>query len=185
MRDVFKSPEAPDYLVPDFANEVIANPDNEDADWTSPNEPATWPGTTFVNPRPEIGMDSKMSSVTARLDYDLSDRLTFVSLTNYADLERDDVSDRGGVKYEIAVDREVGSIESFSQEFRLTGSSSDGKTNFIGGVYYSRDKLDDRGGAVFVSIARKALILFRQIYERLVQPIILLRRVFLKCNLRT
>lgn len=142
---VMVSPEAPDYLAPGFANEIIANPDNEDADWTSPNEPATWPGTTFVNPRPQIGMDSEMSSVTARLDYDLSDRLTFVSLTNYADLERDDVSDRGGVKYEIAVDREVGSIESFSQEFRLTGSSSDGKTNFIGGVYYSRDKLDDRG----------------------------------------
>ena len=142
---VMVSPEAPDYLVPGFASEIIANPDNEDADWTGSNQPATWPGTTFVNPRPEIGIDSEMSSVTARLDYDLSDRLTLVSLTNYADLERDDVSDRGGVKYEIAVDREVGSIESFSQEFRLTGSSLDGKTNFIGGLYYSRDKLDDRG----------------------------------------
>jgi outer membrane receptor protein involved in Fe transport len=133
------------FVAPGFENEIISNPDNEDADWASSSEPGAWPGTTFTNQRPELGLDSQMSSVTARLEFDLTDTLTLVSLTNYADLERDDVSDRGGVKFEIAVDREVGSIESFSQELRLAGSSVDEKTNFIGGLYYSRDKLDDRG----------------------------------------
>jgi outer membrane receptor protein involved in Fe transport len=136
---------AMDYAEPGLSDQIISSPDNEDADWVSPNEPGAWPGTTFTNQRPELGLDSQMSSVTARLEFDLTDTLTLVSLTNYADLERDDVSDRGGVKFEIAVDREVGSIESFSQEFRLSGSFLDGKTNFMGGLYYSRDKLDDRG----------------------------------------
>ena len=52
-----------------------------------------------------------MLSFTDRLDFDLTENLTLVSLTNYADLERDDVSDRGGVMFEIATDRELGSIE--------------------------------------------------------------------------
>ena len=143
---VLYNPGADEALVaPGFEDEIISNPDNEDADWASSSEPGAWPGTTFTNQRPELGLDSQMSSVTARLEFDLTDTLTLVSLTNYADLERDDVSDRGGVKFEIAVDREVGSIESFSQELRLAGSSVDEKTNFIGGLYYSRDKLDDRG----------------------------------------
>ena len=132
------------FTVDGLEAEIISSPDNKDADWASPNEPEAWPGTTSTN-RPELGIDSQMNSVTARLEFDLTDTLTLISLTNYADLERDDVSDRGGVKFEMAVDREVGSIESFSQEFRLAGSSLDDKTNFIGGLYYSRDKLDDRG----------------------------------------
>ena len=47
--------------------------------------------------------------------------------------------------FEMATDRELGSIESVSQEFRLAGSAFDGRTNYIAGVYYANDELDDRG----------------------------------------
>ena len=133
------------YVVPGLADQIISNPDNEDADWAAADQPGAWPGTTFTNPRPEMGIDSNMLSVTARLDYQLTENLTLVSLTNYADLERSDVSDRGGVIFETVTDREQGSIESVSQEIRLAGNASDGKTNYIAGFYYAEDELDDRG----------------------------------------
>ena len=103
-----------------------------------------WPGTTFVNERPEIGIDSSMLSITARFDVDISPDYTLTSLTNYIDLERDDVSDRGGSPFELVTFRDIGAIESFSQEFRISGLAFDDRLNFIGGVYYSRDELDDR-----------------------------------------
>jgi len=133
------------YVTPGLKDQIISNPDTEDADWAAADQPGYWPGTTFTNPRPERGVDSDMLSFTARLDYELTENLTLVSLTNYADLERDDVSDRGGVMFEMATDRELGSIESVSQEFRLAGSAFDGRTNYIAGVYYANDELDDRG----------------------------------------
>ena len=133
------------YVAPGFKDQIISNPEAKDADWAASDQPGFWPGTTFTNQRPELGVDSDMLSFTARLDYELTENLTLMSLTNYADLERDDVSDRGGVMFEIATDRELGSIESVSQEFRLTGSALDGRTNYIAGVYYAKDELSDRG----------------------------------------
>lgn len=133
------------YVVPGLRDSILENPSIEQADWVGRGQPpAPWPGTTFVNERPEIGIDSSMLSITARFDVDISPDYTLTSLTNYIDLERDDVSDRGGSPFELVTFRDIGAIESFSQEFRISGLAFDDRLNFIGGVYYSRDELDDR-----------------------------------------
>ncbi|MCI4644601.1 MAG: TonB-dependent receptor [Hyphomonadaceae bacterium] len=131
------------YVQPGISDNVLSNPSATDADWASPFQPGAWPGTTFQYARPETGIDSEMVSVTGRIDYDLTDTLTFTSITNYASLDRDDVTDRGGTQFELLTVRALGEVDSFSQEFRLTGSAYQDQLEYIIGAYYSDDDLVD------------------------------------------
>ena len=163
--EVGTSPEASIFVVPGLQDAILTNPDSEDADWAAADQPNTspgagwipifnaiygtsydipepWPGST-ATPRPnEFGMDSEMWSLSLRLDWAISDTLSFTSLTGYADFDRDDFYDRDGTEYEIVVFNDNGTIESFSQEFRIAGEYE--KLSFIAGVFLSHDETEDR-----------------------------------------
>jgi len=132
--------DQPAFTVPGLEAEVITNPDNQDADWNAPGSLA-WGGTTFTEPAEGFGTDTEMHTLAARFDWYLRDDLTFTSITSYADLERSDLLDQDGTYYEMISSHGVGTIESFSQEFRVAGETDTLK--YIGGVFYSKDNVED------------------------------------------
>lgn len=163
--EVGTSPEASIFVVPGLQDAILTNPGSQDADWATADQPNTgpgagwipifnaiygtsydspepWPGST-ATPRPdEFGMDSEMLSLSLRFDWSISDTLTLTSLTGYADFERDDFYDRDGTEFEIVVFNDEGTIESFSQEFRIAGDYD--QLKFIAGVFLSSDETEDR-----------------------------------------
>lgn len=131
------------YVQPGLEESILINPGNRDADWVTSTQPAgIWPGTSFVNERPELGIDSNMLALALRIDHTFDNDMIFTSLTSYTDLDKDDVNDRSGTPYELVVYRDLGSIKSFSQEFRIAGSTD--RMNYIVGLFYSNDELEDR-----------------------------------------
>ena len=131
------------YVQPGLKESILTDPSAKDADWVSSAQPVgAWPGTSFIHERPELGIDSNMLSLALRVDHTFDNDITFTSLTSYSDLDKDDVNDRSGTQYELVVFNDLGSIKSFSQEFRIAGSTD--KMNYIAGIFYSKDELEDR-----------------------------------------
>lgn len=85
--------------------------------------------------------DSDSTQVNLRLDWHLNDNMTLTSLTHSGTTERDDLYFQVGVAAEAGLTRSVGEIDTFSQEFRLTGVSADERLNYIVGLYFSKDDL--------------------------------------------
>ena len=131
------------FVVPGLSDHILTNPDAQDADWVRDDQPGVWPGTAYNNKRPPLATDSNMSAFTLRFDHEFSNALTLTSLTHYADLERNDTMARSGVPFELSVYNDFGTIETFSQEFRLVGETE--KFQYIAGVFYSNDELVDNG----------------------------------------
>lgn len=105
--------------------------DNDLAGWNSEGGP-------FDNP---LETDSDFISTSLRVEYDLSDTVSLISLTAYNEIDRFDGNDFDGSNVEIFHLDSDGSVESFSQEFRFAGSSGD--VDYIVGVFYSYDDIVD------------------------------------------
>ena len=128
------------HTLSDFATD---GNDATEADWWtaasgSPG-PEAWPAE--FAPLPDMDNDSDSTQVNLRLDWHLNDRMTLTSLTHSGSTERDDLYFQGGVAAEYGLTRSVGEIDTFSQEFRLTGVSADERLNYIVGLYFSKDDL--------------------------------------------
>lgn len=136
--------ERPGFEVPGIETTLIPNPDNRDADWDRP-EPLEWGGTTWTEPPDDFVKDAEMYGVSARFDWYFNDRASITSLTSFQDVKRADLMDRDGTQFEMPTYLDSGTIESFSQELRVSGSTDNFK--YIGGLYYSNDKLEDRSSA--------------------------------------
>jgi len=78
--------------------------DNRVAGWT--------PGIPYV--------DNDLFQVTLRADYDINDNLTLTSITSFAEFDFDTGTEGGGTKLvDLDLAKDIGDIETFSQEFRL------------------------------------------------------------------
>ncbi|NIB40544.1 TonB-dependent receptor [Pseudomaricurvus alkylphenolicus] len=136
--------DVPGFEHPDLANQVLTNPDNEDADWDTPGT-IPWGGSTFTEAPEGFVMDAEMFSVATRVDWQINDELNVTSITSYADLKRNDFADRDGSQYETVAFLDSGTIESFSQELRITAETD--QFRYIAGVFYSQDDLLDESRA--------------------------------------
>jgi len=145
-------PEQPAFAYPGLSQAVRANWNNDQADWDS------------GSPRPQT--DSDFHSVTGRVDYKLSETYSLVSLSAYNRVHRDDYNDQDGTPFPIFGFRSLGNIGSFSQELRMLGDFD--RFNFIGGAYYSVDRITDDQVGTYGGSSTGALLRF--VAQNLIDP---------------
>ncbi len=86
--------------------------------------------------------DDEFVSVTVRLDYDLTDDIMLTSLTSYNDFEQNGTGiDGDGATEQIYEQSHSGEMETFFQEFRLTGNFERG--TWVAGVNYEDTETSD------------------------------------------
>jgi len=109
--------------------------------------------------------DVDVFRVGGTLSADLTEHVLLKSITGYHKLERDQIYDLDGTRFTIleintrpdpAVatpftfdPQPLTGAKFFSQEFNLSGDVFDGRVNWLGGVYYSRETGHDRNATVF------------------------------------
>lgn len=94
-----------------------------------------------ANPVRPLQRDDRFIQPSLRLDYALSDSITLTSMTTFSDYEQDFNQDTDGANLQNFSLTNIGSIESFNQELRLTGDSESIK--WIVGINYTEDKSKD------------------------------------------
>lgn len=128
------------------------------ANWVSQNLP--WGGTIGGKnwtPAPlDFSKNNELLSGALRAEFDLTDSITLTSLSNYSDLKRREGTDAAGWALENAIFAARSGLQSFSQEFRLTGKSS--HLNWIAGVFYAHDKIQENDRSWGATISTVSLV---------------------------
>src|SRR5690606_38504638 len=109
-------------FVPELVNAPLAPRDARAADW--------FPGLPHEN-------DQTFYQAALRVDYSVSDSLTLTSVSSYQDYEQDDWIGNDGIAQDGNSQRQRGTVESFSQEFRASGNALENKMDWLLGVTYS------------------------------------------------
>jgi iron complex outermembrane receptor protein len=110
--------------------------DNEAADWTN-SYTSVQTGRTF-NLRPQ--RDNQLAGASATINWDIGD-ITLTSITAFDQFDRIEANDWDGGFYNDSSNINTTDLSVFSQELRLTGG--DDALNWIAGVYYSSDEVDE------------------------------------------
>ncbi|USA44796.1 TonB-dependent receptor [Spongiibacter taiwanensis] len=114
--------------VPDLVNAPFAPNDARAANW--------FPGLPHEN-------DQQFYQATVRADYEVSDGLTLTSLSSIQDYEQDDWINNDGVAVDGNSQRQRGTVESFSQEFRASGVAVQSRMAWLLGVTYAKDETEE------------------------------------------
>lgn len=122
-----RNPLIPGLESPALAGYALVRDDPRAADWT-----------TGTSPR----RDAEGFQGSLRVDYDLSDSVTFTSLTSYSHYQQDDIVDPDATALIIADTRDYGTINAISQELRLTGDTG-GRARWIAGVNYEVNRVNE------------------------------------------
>lgn len=104
----------------------------------------------------DLAEDNRFWGLKLRWDQDVSDAITFVSLTSYNDFKRDALTDWSGAPYEIMLQNPNGRIKSFAQEIHFEGET--GAVNWLVGAYYAHDKIKDQNRTLLGDNANTRLI---------------------------
>jgi len=110
--------------------------DNRAADWTNSY---TDPNGVTYDLRPR--RDNDLTSLSLKLSWPLSDSLALTSVTGYDKFERAETNDWDGMAINDSSNINTSDIKVFSQELRLSGQGE--RLNWVGGVYYSSDTVDE------------------------------------------
>ncbi len=110
--------------------------DPQAADWTNSY---TDVNGVFYNLRPE--RNNKLMSLAANLNYDITDSITFTSVTGYDKFDRTESNDWDGSPFNDSSNINTTDIEVFSQEVRLSGSMD--RLDWVAGLYYSDDTVSE------------------------------------------
>ncbi|WP_374528657.1 TonB-dependent receptor [Novosphingobium sp.] len=131
------------FNAPGLPAFIAAHKDN----WT--NDTADW--APYAVRSVDIGRGAGIANKPAEDDwflglrglfeFELTDNLTFVSLTGYNKVKRDATFDWSGAPYEILIQHAEGQAESISQEMRFQGKT--GPAEWVVGGYYANDKVID------------------------------------------
>ncbi|MCP5092255.1 MAG: TonB-dependent receptor [Gammaproteobacteria bacterium] len=139
----FSSPYTPldEYRLPTGANFGETPPwystgDNSVADWTN-SYTSVQTGRTF-DLRP--GRDNQLTGIAAILDWDLGD-ITLTSITAWDQFDRVEANDWDGGFFNDSSNINTTDLSSVSQELRFSGGDDD--LNWIAGVYFSSDEVDE------------------------------------------
>ena len=150
-------PEQSAFASPGLAAAARTNWRNDEADW-DPTSAST------TSPRPTT--DSEFYAATARIDFELGDNLSLVSLTGYNHIQRNDYNDQDGTALPIFGFRSIGKIGSFSQELRLVGEFD--RVSVIGGAYSSFDRITDNQVGTYIGSSTGGLLRF--LAQNLIDP---------------
>ena len=131
-------PETPETALPTALVQpsILLHGTNSQADWT----PAGYPGPQAYSPnRPPYRAHSDFESTTLELEYAFDSGIVLNSSTAFNHVQRHDMTDVNGIPFETLSYEPRGTINSLSQEVRLSGS--DPRLNWTLGSYYSRDRI--------------------------------------------
>lgn len=148
------------------ANYPLSPRENRDADWgpcvnTSggspdnvtdedlvPDDPdlgngdvENWTNRLYDNCRP-ADRNNDMTSASLRVDYDINDDITLTSLTSYSEFDRDTTLESDGTIYQDYESYQIGDIEAWFQELRLSGGIGDAG-NWVFGLNYEHTETWD------------------------------------------
>lgn len=113
------------------------------ADWTTGQLPWGGPATP---PAPlEFRKNNDFVSAALRASFPLADGVTLHSLSSFAQMRRNEVTDNAGWAFENAITRSRGKISSLAQELRLTGEGK--HLDWTLGAMLTRDRVRDRDEA--------------------------------------
>jgi iron complex outermembrane receptor protein len=124
------------YLVAGTAPPWYSTGDNRAADWTNSY---TDPNGIVYDLRPR--RDNDLTSLSLKLNWPLSDAVTLTSVTGYDKFKREEANDWDGMAINDSSNINTSDISVFSQELRASGQHD--ALNWVGGVYYSHDKVDE------------------------------------------
>jgi outer membrane receptor protein involved in Fe transport len=110
----------PNFDAVDALYATLNLKDNRLADWVD--------GVQLEN-------DADQYQIALRSEFDLSDSITLTSLTNYVNYDQHLTIDTQGVPFVSLISRVPGTIETFSQELRLSGKIGASTKWMIGGSY--------------------------------------------------
>lgn len=121
----------------------------------NPAAPSAGPFLSYVGNEPDdardadfdLGYDTRADSDTfqaiLRADYEITDSLTFTSITNYIDTRFRSPHDQDGTAIPMQPALAKADIESINQEIRLAGDFADGKVTFVVGGSYADDDITE------------------------------------------
>ena len=132
---LFNAPGLPQYVA-DNANRW----DSNSADWAPRSVRG---GDIGIGPGIDgpLQEDSDFIGLRGLIQFDLTDDLSFISLTGYNRVKRNAKYDWSGAPHEILIQHAEGRVESISQELRFQGST--GPADWVIGGYYANDTLTD------------------------------------------
>ncbi|NOZ66405.1 MAG: TonB-dependent receptor [Alphaproteobacteria bacterium] len=110
--------------------------DNRAADWTNSY---TDPNGNVFDIRPK--RDNQLIGTSVKLEWDISDDITLISVTGYDKFDRVESNDWDGMAANDSSNINTTDLEVFSSELRLTGQTD--KLLWIAGAYYSEDTMDE------------------------------------------
>ena len=123
---------------PNFDNLVIP-PIKPLPDGTNPNVTTDNARSADWDPNFPTGKHNTYYQGVVRADYDVSDNMTFTSITNYAQVDIDAFFGNSGYPYPFQNWNNTGYIKSFNQEIRLAGDIPDSGIHYIIGANYYHD----------------------------------------------
>lgn len=82
-----------------------------------------------------LGQQSEWTSTSLTMSWDVSDNLTFKSITNHRKLENNAVVDPDQSPTQVATGGEFYDGDQFSQEFQISGTAFDGRMDWVSGLY--------------------------------------------------
>ncbi len=145
----FNAPGLATYLAGNFPTKA------SQADWAPLSTRGVDVGTGLGLDGP-LAENNRFWGLKLRLDQELGDDLTFVSLTSYNDFRRDALSDWSGAPYEVLLQKTDGRIKSFAQEVHFEGET--GPLIWLLGAYYAKDKILDANRTLLGQNANVGLI---------------------------
>jgi iron complex outermembrane recepter protein len=106
---------------------------------SAPHDPriADWDAGT------DYGSDNTFHQVSLRGGWDINDSLTLTSISSYARLDVNTLTDGDGTAYQDVDQNDLGNISSYFQELRLSGKAFNNKLNWIVGGNYAKDDSDE------------------------------------------
>jgi iron complex outermembrane recepter protein len=116
----------PALATPLLLNAPFPGENAREADWTADNP---------------MRHDDTFGQASVRVDYQLSDQLTFTSLSSFSHLNVNTFDDTDGTASKNVDNEQFGSIKAYNQEFRLAGSSA--QTHWITGATFDHSDNTD------------------------------------------
>jgi iron complex outermembrane recepter protein len=92
------------------------------------------------DPGEDLSNDQTFFQASLRANYELTDNVTFSSITSYQDYQAMDRRDVDGIPAQTLIIEAEGDVESFFQELRLAGDFADGRLHWLVAASYSTDK---------------------------------------------
>jgi outer membrane receptor protein involved in Fe transport len=112
-------------LVSRIVNSPVVQNDQA-ADWNTGTEPM---------------LDERFYQTALRGEYSITPDMELTSITSYENYHQNDLVMNAGIALNNNDEQMVGSINSFSQELRLSGRAFDNALNWLGGLDYADDRV--------------------------------------------